>query len=183
MLNRKRGRRHGRSDLKQRVAIMKRTCLHAYLATVDGKQPVVRSVSPIVDRDGSVWIATFAASRKVKHIKSNPRVCLEFVGQPSGEQLVTIIGSARIAPGRREREIAWRLARYDLADYFPDGPGSKNLCLLRIVPSRIEWRSSWTGKMKVCLPRRRRIEPRKTHRVSTLPSVSSVPSVVGSIPG
>jgi general stress protein 26 len=148
MANRK-PRQGSAGDRKRIFAIMRKTGTHAHLATADGRQPWVRSVSPIVDQDLSIWVATFAQSRKVKQIKANPRVCLQFVSQPGGDKGAVVIGQARIARGSTERKKAWKLAPYDLAQYFPGGPASPDYCLLRIVPGRIEWRESWTGKMKV----------------------------------
>jgi len=134
-------------------AIMKKTCGHAHFATVDRGQPWVRSISPIVDKDLSIWIATFASSRKVGHIRSNPKVCLEFVSQPDGDQAAVVVGVARVVRDRSEKEAAWKLAPYDLATYFPDGPGSRDYCLLRIVPAEIRWRESWAGGTKVYRPK------------------------------
>lgn len=67
------------ADKEKIVAIMKETCLFAFLATSDGDQPQVRPVSPIVEDDMSIWVATFSDSRKVKQIKENPKICLASV--------------------------------------------------------------------------------------------------------
>lgn len=64
----------GSSDIEKMVAIMKENCLHAYLATDDGDQPVVRPVSPIVEDDISIWVTTFCTSRKVSQIRRNPKI-------------------------------------------------------------------------------------------------------------
>jgi general stress protein 26 len=140
------------SDKQQIVKIMKEICLHAYLATCDGDQPVVRPVSPIVEDDLSVWITTFNSSRKVKQIKQNPKVCLAFVEQPRGDKAATIIGQAEIIPDMEEKKRIWKLATFDLLQYFPDGPESKEYCLLKINIGKIEWRDSWTGGQKVYEP-------------------------------
>ena len=49
-------------DLEKIIDIMKKTCLHTYLATADGDQPRVRPVSPIVEDDMSIWVTTFSPS-------------------------------------------------------------------------------------------------------------------------
>ncbi len=56
------------SDKEKIVAIMKETCLFAFLATVDDDQPQIRPVMPIIEDDLSIWVATLANSRKVKQI-------------------------------------------------------------------------------------------------------------------
>jgi len=78
--------------LRRLYAIMNKTCGHAHLATIDRTQPWVRSVSPIIAKDLTIWIATFSRSRKVKHILRNPMVCLQFVSQPDGNQEAVVKG-------------------------------------------------------------------------------------------
>jgi general stress protein 26 len=131
---------------------MKENCLHAYLATSDGAQPFVRPVSPIVEDDMKVWLTTFSTSRKISHIRQNPRICLAFVEQPQGDKAAFIFGEAHVVPDLEEKRKVWQLARFDLSQHFSDGPESKEFCLLRIVPKKIEWRDSWEGGTKTYRP-------------------------------
>ncbi|TKJ43354.1 hypothetical protein CEE36_04800 [candidate division TA06 bacterium B3_TA06] len=131
---------------------MKENCLHAYLATCDGDQPRVRPVSPIVEDDMSIWVTTFASSRKVKQIKANPKISLAFVEQPTGEKAAVVIGEAQIIPDLAEKKRVWKLATFDLSQYFPDGPESRDFCLLKIVIKKIEWRDSLTGETNIYEP-------------------------------
>jgi general stress protein 26 len=137
---------------KKMIAVMKRNCLHAYLATCDVDQPAVRPVSPIVEEDLSIWVTTFCSSRKVKHIQSNPKVCLAFVGQPSGDEAAFVFGEARLVADLEEKKRIWTLAPFDLSRHFPEGQESKEYCLLKILPSKIEWRESWEGGTKAFEP-------------------------------
>lgn len=134
------------------VGIMKEMCLHAYLATCDGYQPRVRPVSPIVEDDMSVWVATFSDSRKVKQIKENPRICLTFVQHPSGDKTATIIGEAEIISDIKHKERIWKLSPYDMSQYWPEGPESEKFCLLKINPKKIEWWDSWEAGRKIYEP-------------------------------
>ena len=140
------------SDKQKIVAIMKETCLHAYLATCDGDQPRVRPVSPIVEDDMSVWVTTFASSRKVKQIKLNPKICLAFVEQPNGEKAAIVIGEAQIVPDMEQKKRVWGLATFDLLQHFPQGPESDEFCILKINVKKIEWRDSWEGGTKTYEP-------------------------------
>ena len=124
--------------------IIKETLGHAFLATVDGQQPVVRSISPILGPGLVIWIATFANSRKMKQIHKNPRVALQFTSQPDGNRLVLVLGRASIVRNMADKRRAWKLASYDMSQFWPEGPGAEQYCLLRIVPRRIEWREDWT---------------------------------------
>ena len=68
-------------DKAKMLEITRETSNHAYLATCDATQPIIRSVSPIVEENMSIWVTTFSNSRKVKQIKSNPKICLYFASQ------------------------------------------------------------------------------------------------------
>ncbi len=137
---------------KKVLAVIKKLRGHAYLATCHGKQPVIRSISPILDDKMNIWIATFAKSRKVAQIKKNPKVCLYFVSQPNGSQGANILGRAAIIKSLRQKKRVWAAAHYDLSGYFPAGPASKSFCLLKIVPRLIEWWPNWKTGRKMYRP-------------------------------
>jgi general stress protein 26 len=140
------------SDKQKVVAIMKENSLHAYLATCDSEQPRVRPVSPIIEDDMSVWITTFCTSRKVKQIQKNPKICLAFIEQPRGDRSAIVIGEAEMIADLEEKKRVWKLATFDLSQFFPNGPESDEFCLLKIVINKIEWRDSWTSKARIYEP-------------------------------
>jgi general stress protein 26 len=131
---------------------MKANSLHAYLATCDGDQPRVRPVSPIVEDDMSIWVTTGGTSRKVKQIRQNPKICLAFVELPDGDKAAIVIGEAKMMPDVGEKKRVWKMASFDLSEHFPDGPASKEFCLLKIIVKNIEWRESWTAGAKIYEP-------------------------------
>ena len=141
------------SDVPKIVSIMKANCLEAYLATADGDQPRVRPVSPIIEDDLSIWVATFSTSRKVRQLSKNPNVCLSFVERPDGNRAAVILGRAVTETSPEQRRRVWKSAT-DLAQYVPDGPDSEAYCLLRIEPKQIEWRESWESGNQVYEPGR-----------------------------
>lgn len=140
------------SDKEKIVDIMKECCLFTFLATMDGDQPQVRPVSPIVEADMSVWVATFSGPRKVKHISRNPKISLAFVRHPSGDKSATIVGEAEIIENLEQKKRVWKLAPYDISQHFPKGPESEEFCLLKINPKKIEWWDSWEGGRKIYEP-------------------------------
>lgn len=137
------------SEKQKIVAIMKKNCLHAYLATCDGDQPIVRPVSPIVEDDMSIWVTTFCSSRKVKQIKNNHKICLAFVEQPKGDKAAVVLGQAELVQDIQAKKKVWNLATFDLSQHFPKGLESQEFCLLKVVVKKIEWRDSWEGGTKV----------------------------------
>ena len=140
------------SDEHKIVSIMKDNYLYANLATCDGDQPRVRTVSPIVEDDMSIWVTTRSTSRKVKQLRENPKICLAFVEPPDGDKAVTVIGEAQIIPDIEKKRRVWKLAPFDLYEHFPDGPDSNDFCVLKVVIKRIEWREIGTGAAKIYEP-------------------------------
>jgi general stress protein 26 len=88
----------------------------------------------------------------VKHVQQNPKICLAFVEQPRGDKAAIVVGEAEIVADLEERKRVWGLANFDLSEHFPDGPESDEFCLLRIVPTKIEWRDSWTSRTLIYEP-------------------------------
>jgi general stress protein 26 len=131
------------ADREKIPSILKRTAAHAFLATCDGDAPVIRSVSPSVEDDLSMWIATFANADKVKQIRKNPNVCLHFVSLPNGDQGATVRGRAALIEDKGAKRRVWGIATYDLAAYLPGGPESEQCGLLRVVAETITWRENW----------------------------------------
>jgi general stress protein 26 len=140
------------SDEQKIVSIMKDNFLHASLATCEGDQPRVRTVSPIVEDDMSMWVTTRSTSRKVKQLRENPKICLAFVEPPDGDKAATVIGEVQIIPDIEKKRRVWNLAPFDLYEHFPDGPDSSDFCVLKIVIKRIEWRESWIAGAKIYEP-------------------------------
>jgi len=140
------------SEKQKIVAIMKENSLHAYLATSDGDQPIVRPVSPIIEDNMSIWVTTFCSSRKVDQIQRNPKICLAFVEQPSGDKAAVVFGEAELIPDLQEKKRVWNLATFDLSQHFSNGPESEEFCLLKIIIEKVEWRDSWEGGTKIYKP-------------------------------
>ena len=137
------------SDEQKIVSIMKDNFLYASLATCDGDQPRVRTVSPIVEDDMSIWVTTRSTSRKVKQLQENPKICLSFMEQPNGDKAAIVIGEARIIPDIEKKKRVRKLAPFDLYEHFPNGPESDDFCILKIAIKRIEWRESWIAGTQI----------------------------------
>jgi general stress protein 26 len=140
------------SDKQKIVSIMRDNYLHANLATCDGDQPRVRTVSPVIEDDMSIWVTTRSTSRKVKQLRENPKICLAFVEPPDGDKAATVIGEAQTVPDLEKKRRIWKLAPFDLYEHFPDGPDSDDFYVLKIMVKRIEWREIGTGALKIYEP-------------------------------
>jgi len=74
------------------------------------------------------------------------------VEQPSGDKAAIVIGEAEIIKNLEDKKRVWDLATFDLSEHFPNGPHSDDFCLLKIIIKKIEWRDSWTSKVKIYEP-------------------------------
>ena len=140
------------SEIQKIISIMKANSLHAYFATSDGDQPQVRPISPIVEDDMSIWVTTFSTSRKVKQLQQNPKCCLAFVELPSGDKAASVNGVVKIIDDLEVKKRVWKLAGFNLLEYFPKGPEDEEYCLLKICINKVEWRDSWEAGRKVYEP-------------------------------
>ena len=110
----------------------------AYLATANGAQPKVRVVHPACEGN-RVWVATGRASAKARHIGKNPKV--ELFYQIGADMVhLTVTGKAKFVEDLAEKKRIWngKVFDYDLAQFWPGGPESKDFGLMLITPDRVE---------------------------------------------
>jgi len=104
--------------------------------TEDGR-PWARYVTPFADDNLTIWLATFAQSRKVAHIRRHPEVHLTTgVTDIQGSMpYLQIQARAEILTDSETKKAVW--SDY-LANIFT-GPDDPNYVVCRITPYRIEW--------------------------------------------
>jgi len=126
------------SELKKKIQAKMTTPQLSALATIteDGK-PWVRYVTPVMDHNLTVWMATFAGSRKVAHIKKNPEVhlttgvtCME-----TAESYLQIQGRAEVLTDAATKKEVWS----DHLKRIFTGSDDPNYNVVKITPYRIEY--------------------------------------------
>ncbi|MGH7949839.1 MAG: pyridoxamine 5'-phosphate oxidase family protein [Candidatus Binataceae bacterium] len=110
----------------------------AYLATANGGQPKLRVVHPAIEGE-RVWVATGRTSPKAAHISQNPKVEL-FYQVGTDFVNLTVTGTAKFIDDMSEKKRMWedKVFDYELAQFWPQGPTSKDFGLLLIEPARVE---------------------------------------------
>ncbi|MEO8002604.1 MAG: pyridoxamine 5'-phosphate oxidase family protein [Arenimonas sp.] len=128
----------GRTQLCQLIQHMTITMM----TTVDDKGVLVsRPMSPLLlDGDGSLWFFTDVRADKVKQIDG---INLNFIDSARATY-VSIYGRGEI---HTERTYIDRLWTPFAKPWFPEGPDSKNLALLKFVPDSAEYWDSSHCKM------------------------------------
>jgi general stress protein 26 len=110
------------------------------LATVaEGGKPWVRYVTPFADEHLTIWMATFANSRKVGQMRKNPEVHLTtgVRDMQTAESYLQIQARAEILADAETKKAVW--SDY-LANIF-SGPDDVNYVVCKITPYRIEYQS------------------------------------------
>ena len=128
-----------KQELKEKILAKFQGPTLSCLATIsdDGK-PWVRYVTPPrMDDDLTIWIATFANSRKIGQIAKNPDVHLTtgVTTVETAESYLQIQGKAKILTDEATRKAVW----FEGLQGPFTGPDDPNYCVCRITPYRIEY--------------------------------------------
>ena len=107
------------------------------VATVAGDEARVRLVHPTWEGE-TLWFATSPTSPKARQIAKNPSVDIQYQVAPPDFVHVLVRGRAEIVTANDVREHVWDVLDYDLADFWPEGPGDPNYAAVRITPTRVE---------------------------------------------
>jgi general stress protein 26 len=107
--------------------------------TVRGKDAPLLSRPMTVAKtedDGEMWIFTTAGSDPATEVGQEAQVNLSFSGK---DEWLSIHGSAVVITSEPKARELWNKA---VDAFFPDGPESKNLALIRVRPEGAEY---WTS--------------------------------------
>jgi general stress protein 26 len=104
------------------------------LVTIDSAgQPQIRTMNPFPPNDELItWFATSRTSRKVREIKSNPKVCVYYANHISAMGYVNITGTAEVID---DKELLLIMKR----DYWNTIPDWQNkFVLIKVMPKTLE---------------------------------------------
>jgi general stress protein 26 len=107
------------------------------MATVAGSEARVRMVHPTWEGD-TLWVATGPETAKAKQIQENGAVDIQFQVSPDDFVHLMVRGNAEVLTDQPTKDRVWDVMDYDLAQFWPDGPGSDEYCVIRITPTRVE---------------------------------------------
>ena len=107
------------------------------LATVEGGVPRVRIVHPTWEGE-TLWFATGASSAKIRQIKLNPSIDVQFQVAPPDFVHVLVRGRAEIVTDPAEKKRVWDVIDYDLSAFWAGGPEDAEFALVRVAPERVE---------------------------------------------
>lgn len=113
--------------------IMKAARYCALITVDENGQPHARAMDPFSPEDNmAIWLATNPTSRKVRHIRNNPRVALYYFNSEA-PGYVSIYGNARIVDDPREKVKRWKV---EWQQFYPDR--KNNYTLIEVTPIKLE---------------------------------------------
>jgi general stress protein 26 len=123
-----------RADLIIAAREIMEAAANCALITVDADgAPHARAMDPFApEEDMTVWFGTNPNSRKVAHIREDPRVTLYYFDRPS-ISYVTIHGTARLVDDPAEKALRWK---EDWAAFYPNQ--DEAYMLIEVTPNRLE---------------------------------------------
>ena len=89
-----------------------------------------------VQEDGDLWFFTGRGTSQVSHIQADPRVNISF-GRRT--EWVSVAGTAEVVTDRAKIHEMWNQV---VEAWFPDGPDTPEVCLLRVDSESAEY---WTS--------------------------------------
>ena len=110
-----------------------------YLATMDGRQPRVRPVSPVRTDRFDVYMANLRSYQKTVEIQSNPRVELCYLDSEHNQLRIT--GTAEIVTDRVLQQEIWD--KNALLRQFLGSIDNPQFILYHVSPSQVRYMREW----------------------------------------
>lgn len=138
------------ADARPRITELIRDARICLLTTtgVDGRLVSRPMVLQQVEFDGDLWFFAAADSAKIRHIRVNPQVNIGFSDQ-RGQSWMSVAGTAQEAWDRDRAERLWQPL---LWTWFPDGPGTPGLTLIKVHAGSAEYWDAPGGAVVNLLP-------------------------------
>lgn len=125
------------ADFFSAVEAASKKAIWAAVATVEGDEPRVRIVHPTWEGQ-TLWFATGTSSPKVRQLRANPNVDVQYMAPPPDFVHILVRGRAELVTDALEKKRVWDVIDYDLAQFWPKGPDDPEYCPVRVTPSRVE---------------------------------------------
>lgn len=119
-----------------------RTCM--MVTHEEGGKLAARPMHAIVERENrTIWFYTEVSSEKAMDVKRDQDVCLTF-GCPRTNDFVSVSGLATISQDRDRIKKHWSTF---VDAWFPSGPESANVAMIRVIVKSGEYWDSQSSKV------------------------------------
>jgi general stress protein 26 len=133
---------------KQELAELLHDYDTAILTTRDGQghfhaRPMAVQRRPFED---ALWFATRKGSAKIDELRADPECGVAFYKGGHSATYVSLSGHAEVVQDRAKIHELWEPS---WKGWFPEGPDSDEVVLIRVEPTRAEYVHPKTGKLRV----------------------------------
>jgi general stress protein 26 len=130
-------------DDVKKVADLLSDMRFAMLTTVDADGTLISRPMAVqeVEFDGDLWFFAEEGSRKVRHVQTLPKVHASF---SSGSTWVSVAGTATVVRDRAKNKELWNAG---VEAWFPDGPDSGTVVLLKVRAETAEYWNTPGGRL------------------------------------
>lgn len=126
-------------DLRALALATMRDAKFPMVATLDGDQPRVRPVSPVMNDEFTVYVASLRSSHKTGELAANAQVELCYLSDRHDQ--VRITGVADVVTDRAFLQEIWD--SYPLLRSFLGSIDNPEFVLYRVTPSRVRFMREW----------------------------------------
>lgn len=115
-----------------------------------------------------LWFCTSLDSEKIRDLQTDSHCAVAMHSSERSASYVSLSGHAEVV---RDRQLIHSMWRPDWKIWFPDGPDSEDLVLVKFQPEHVEYMNPAAGGLKVLLTALRRLvthertEPTTKHQV------------------
>jgi general stress protein 26 len=133
------------NEAYEKLWTMIRECRFAMLTTTDESSELRgRPMTTLQkDFDGRIWFIAPTSSEPVRDIESNPNVSLAYSDTPDAD-FVSITGKASIEFDIEQKQKLWSPM---VAAWFPQGPESNDVALIRVDANRADYWDSKSNRL------------------------------------
>ena len=126
-----------RDEFFRAVDEASRRAVWAALASVEAGEPRVRMIHPTWEA-GVLWFATGTRSPKLRQLRANPAVEIQYQVAPPDFVHIVVRGRAEIVELASEKKRVWDVIDYDLEQFWTGGPTDPEYSLVKVHPRRVE---------------------------------------------
>ena len=126
-----------RADFFAAVEEASKKAIWCSVATTGPDGPRVRMVHPTWEGE-TLWFATGTTSPKIRQLRSDPRVDVQYQVAPPDFVHIMVRGKASIIGDEDEKKRIWDVFDYDLSQFWSGGPNDPDFTPVRVDPDRVE---------------------------------------------
>ncbi len=97
-------------------------------------------------QEETLWFASAEEAQKIRDLRHDPRCAVTFYDNAGNGSYVSMSGRGEVVTDRDTMRTVWDES-WDL--WFPDGPGQRDVVLIRVTPQHVEYMHPDRGRLEI----------------------------------